>query len=69
MQIKNSIQIGIFATMTVVLGSLLFIGGPQDDSGRVIKEFWNSGHAILFAILTFALLSYTPLKNSSLTKK
>ena len=69
MQVKRNLQIGMFATLAVVLISLLFVGGPQDFNGRIIVATWNAGHAVLFAILTFALLSYTRLKHDSHTKQ
>lgn len=45
-----------------ILLSLLFIGGPNYQDGRLIKELWETGHFILFAIIIFFLLQTPSLR-------
>jgi len=47
--------------MVGVLGVLLFVGGPDGESGRLHKEFWDLGHVPLFAGLVFVALQLKSL--------
>lgn len=53
----------IFYALLLLLFSLLFIGGADDNSGRLIKTLWDTGHLFLFAGLALALLNRPWLKN------
>ncbi len=48
--------------IVLLLSALLFIGGPDANSHRIFKEFWDTGHMALFAGLAIILLSL-PLFN------
>lgn len=54
-------------TLSVVVTSLLFLllflGGPDYYSPRSIREAWDLGHLIFFALFTFTLLNFWKKKN------
>lgn len=39
-----------------VLSILLFVGGPDYESHRIIKHVWDFGHVVLFAALSYIML-------------
>jgi len=49
----------------LLLLTLLFVGGAGDESTRLVKAIWNSGHLFLFVGLTLALLGVNSLKNKT----
>jgi hypothetical protein len=42
-----------FIVALILLFSLFFIGGPNYDSSRSFKEFWNFGHIIFFFVVLY----------------
>ena len=53
--VKNHYKI-ILVFAFFSLSIFFFILGPSDYSHRLIKEFWNLGHILYFAILIFIIL-------------
>jgi hypothetical protein len=49
-----------------LLTFLLFFGGPNYDSDRLIKIIWDTGHVVLFALSAFVLLRLPPLNQKKL---
>lgn len=49
--------------------ALLFVGGPDEYSHRLIRETWDSGHFFLFALVFFLLLTYSSLSQKSILTK
>jgi hypothetical protein len=66
MGVKN----GVLIAALIVLFSLFFYGGPNYDSSRSFKEFWNFGHIIFFAVLAYYTFGIAGIgKSLSLYKK
>ena len=42
--------------LLILLSILLFVGGPDVNSHRVVQQVWNSGHIVLFAGFVWLLL-------------
>ncbi len=55
----------LFYGSLLLLLALLFVGGSSDESTRLVKAVWNSGHLFLFVGLTLALLGVNSLKNKT----
>lgn len=47
--------------LVAALAVMLFVGGPDSESGRLYKEIWDLGHVPLFAGLIFAGLHFKTL--------
>ncbi len=45
---------------------LLFVGGPEAQAIRSIRQFWNLGHIAYFALLVYLLLNLRLLGNVSI---
>lgn len=45
-------------TVLFLMVLLLFVGGPDNESHRIYKYIWDSGHLFLFAGLTYYALKY-----------
>lgn len=43
----------------VLLTALFFLGGPDFYSARSFKAFWNIGHIVYYALLPFAIFTFT----------
>jgi hypothetical protein len=43
----------VFIVALVLMFFLFFFGGPQYESSRSFKEFWNFGHLLFFAVLVY----------------
>ena len=43
--------------LLVVMLPLFFFGGPDDYSPRSYRNFWNLGHVVFFALLSYLLLA------------
>ena len=48
---------------------LLFVGGPDYESHRIIEKIWDMGHIFLFAGLSFSLLATSLTRNFKWGKK
>ena len=53
----------------LLLLALLFVGGADGESTRLVKAIWNSGHLFLFVGLTLALLAANSLKNKTFVQQ
>ncbi|MCH9699134.1 MAG: VanZ family protein [Gammaproteobacteria bacterium] len=59
-----------FSYPLLVVGSiLLFVGGPDYYSSRSLINFWNTGHILYFALLTFLLLRCQFIKRLSVINR
>ena len=50
----------ILAAIAMVCFVLFFVGGPDYYSSRSFKNFWDLGHILFFAILTYLILANWP---------
>jgi VanZ family protein len=48
----------ILVSTLIMLTILFFFGGPDYYSARSFKNFWNLGHILYYALLTFAICSF-----------
>ena len=56
-----------FISILLLIGSiLLFIGGPDYYSSRSLKNFWDMGHILYFALLSILLTRWSPVSRMSL---
>lgn len=53
--------LGLILIFVLIL--LLFVSGPDHYEDRLFKEFWETGHFILFASLVFILLHFKIFKS------
>lgn len=61
-----SIKINLLRSAAIIGAILLFAGGPDYYSPRSLKHIWDTGHVILFAILsTLLILGWS--KNKKIT--
>jgi len=49
--------------LLLILSLLLFVGGPDSHSNRIIKDIWDTGHVALFGLLMYLLLGTPRLKS------
>jgi len=54
-----------FYVLLLLLITLLFVGGTNDESSRLSKAIWDTGHLFLFAGLAWVLLDTPYLKRRS----
>ncbi len=51
--------------IAVLLLGLLFVDFPENNNNQVFKEFWETGHIVLFALLVFLLFQFDHLRTQS----
>ncbi len=44
--------------LAVILTILLFVGGPDYESHRIVQQIWDVGHVALFLILSYIILIF-----------
>ena len=58
----------IFLLILLILLLLFFIGGPDYNSPRSYKSFWNLGHILFFLIFPLLFFSYKRISSNYLTQ-
>ena len=44
--------------LAVILTILLFVGGPDYESHRIVQQIWDVGHVVLFLMLSYFTLNF-----------
>lgn len=44
--------------LAVILTILLFVGGPDYESHRIVQQIWDVGHIVLFLMLSYLTLNF-----------
>lgn len=54
-----------FYSILIIMLLLLFVGGPDSESHRIYKSFWDMGHTFLFAGLVYIMMQTSFFKKKS----
>jgi len=54
---KNNLKTAVLYFFIFILIVFLFVGGESQQKHRLIKDIWDSGHLILFGLLSFSYFS------------
>ena len=58
---RSSLPIWLLGLFVLVVAPFFFVGGPDASSSVLLKNVWNFGHIIFFAILLLLIQSSKPL--------